>query len=68
MADKTPPKKGRPRGSGSFPWRAFFQQSTTPVFVLGKGRRLRFANPAWEKLTGVKLADVARYGLLGPAA
>ena len=57
MADKTPPKKGRPRGSGSFPWRAFFQQSTTPVFVLGKGRRLRFANPAWEKLTGVKLAD-----------
>ena len=57
MADKTPHKKGRPRGSGSFPWRAFFQQSTTPVFVLGKGRRLRFANPAWEKLTGVKLAD-----------
>lgn len=57
MADKTPPKKGRPRGSGSFPWRAFFQQSTTPVFVLGKGRRLRFANPAWEKLTGVRLPD-----------
>ena len=42
MADKHPPKKGRPRGSGSFPWRAFFQQSTTPVFVLGKGRRLRY--------------------------
>ena len=57
MADKTPPKKGRPRGSGSFPWRAFFQQSTTPVFVLGKGRRLRYANPAWEKLTGTALAD-----------
>ena len=46
MADKTPPKKGRPRGSGSFPWRAFFQHSTTPIIVLGKGRRLRFANPA----------------------
>jgi DNA-binding NtrC family response regulator len=57
MADKTPPKKGRPRGSGSFPWRAFFQHSTTPVFVLGGGRRLRYANPAWEKLTGVKLGD-----------
>src|SRR5207248_10685206 len=56
MSDK-PPKKGRPRGSGSLPWRAFFQQSTTPVFVLGQGRRLRFANAAWEKLTGVKLAD-----------
>ena len=57
MADKTPPKKGRPRGSGSFPWRAFFHQSTTPVFVLGGGRRLRYANPAWEKLTGTALAD-----------
>jgi len=57
MAYKTPPKKGRPRGSGSFPWRAFFQHSTTPVFVLGGGRRLRYANPAWEKLTGIKLAD-----------
>jgi transcriptional regulator with PAS, ATPase and Fis domain len=57
MADKTPPKKGRPRGSGSFPWRAFFHQSTTPVFVLGGGRRLRYANPAWEKLTGLALAD-----------
>jgi transcriptional regulator with PAS, ATPase and Fis domain len=58
MSD-TPPKKrpGRPRGSGSFAWRAFFQHSATPVFVLGKGRRLRYANPAWEKLTGVKLAD-----------
>jgi transcriptional regulator with PAS, ATPase and Fis domain len=56
MADKTPPKKGRPRGSGSFPWRAFFQHSTTPVFVLGGGRRLRYANPAWEKIAGVNLA------------
>jgi transcriptional regulator with AAA-type ATPase domain len=55
----TPPSsKGRPSGSGGFGWRAFFQHSTTPVFVLGKGKRLRYANPAWEKLTGVKLADV----------
>jgi len=57
MSDASSPKRGRPRGSGSFPWRAFFQQTSTPVFVLGKGRRLRFANTAWEKLTGVKLAD-----------
>jgi len=58
MSHTPPPnRKGRPSGSGSFPWRAFFQQSTTPVFVLGKGRRLRFANSAWEKLTGLKLAD-----------
>lgn len=55
----TPPPtgKGRPRGGGSFGWRAFFQQSATPVFVLGKAKRLRYANPAWEKLTGSKLAD-----------
>jgi transcriptional regulator with PAS, ATPase and Fis domain len=58
MPETPPPnRKGRPRGSGAFAWRAFFQQSTTPIFVLGKGRRLRFANTAWEKLTGVKLAD-----------
>ena len=57
----TPPKppsgKGRPPESGGFGWRAFFQNSTTPVFVLGKAKRLRYANPAWEKLTGTTLAD-----------
>ena len=52
-----PTNKGRPRGKSSLPWRAFFQQSRTPVFVLGKGKRLRFANAAWEHLTGMKLAD-----------
>src|SRR5262245_3789421 len=57
MSDHPSSKNGRPRGSGSFAWRAFFQHSTTPVFVLGKGRRLRYANPAWEKLAGVTLAD-----------
>lgn len=54
----TPPSgKGRPRGSGGFAWRAFFHHSTTPLFVLGKSRRLRYANPAWEALTGVKLSE-----------
>jgi transcriptional regulator with PAS, ATPase and Fis domain len=55
----TPPNagKGRPRGSGGFGWRAFFQHSATPVFVIGKGRRLRFANAAWEKLTGIALSE-----------
>lgn len=52
-----PPRRGRPEGSASFAWRAFFQHTRTPVFVLGKGRRLRYANAAWEQLTGVKLAD-----------
>jgi transcriptional regulator with PAS, ATPase and Fis domain len=58
MSDKpSSNRKGRPRESGSFQWRSFFHQSTTPIFVLGKGRRLRFANGAWEKLTNLKLAD-----------
>lgn len=57
MADSSKSQKGRPKGSGSFAWRAFFQQSRVPLFVLGKGRRLRFANTAWEHLTGHKLAD-----------
>ncbi len=57
QSQTSPSGKGRPRGSTGFAWRAFFHQSTTPVFVLGKTRRLRYANPAWEKLTGVKLAD-----------
>lgn len=51
------PRRGRPTGSPSFSWRAFFQQTRTPVFVLGKGRRLRFANAAWEHLTGARLSD-----------
>ena len=49
--------KGRPRGAAGFAWRAFFHQSTTPVFVLGKGRRVRYVNPAWEALTGTKRDD-----------
>ncbi|MFO0824526.1 MAG: sigma 54-interacting transcriptional regulator [Gemmataceae bacterium] len=58
MADAPEPnRKGRPKGSRSFAWRAFFQQSTTPIFVLGKTRRLRFANTACEQLIGMKLAD-----------
>jgi len=52
-----PSGKGRPPGSAGFGWRAFFQHSATPVFVLGKAKRLRYANPAWEKLTGVKLDE-----------
>jgi transcriptional regulator with PAS, ATPase and Fis domain len=53
----SPNRKGRPKGAAALAWWAFFQRSRTPVFVLGKGRRLRFANPAWERLAGVKLAD-----------
>jgi transcriptional regulator with PAS, ATPase and Fis domain len=51
------PRKGRPKGSASFSWRSYFQETGTPVFVLGKGRRLRYANPAWEQLADTTLAD-----------
>jgi DNA-binding NtrC family response regulator len=57
MSEPQSSGRGRPRGSGAFSWRAFFQQSTTPIFVLGNRRRLRFANAAWEQLTGVKAAE-----------
>ncbi|MFM8275226.1 MAG: PAS domain-containing protein, partial [Gemmata sp.] len=59
MSTTPPPPsgRGRPRGSGGFAWRAFFHHSATPVFVLGKGRRLRYANLAWERLAGVTLTE-----------
>lgn len=41
--------------------RALFQRSTDAIFVLNRNRRLRYANPAWEALTGKKLKDI--YGL-----
>ena len=56
-ASNPPPGKGRPRGTGGFAWRAFFHHSATPVFVLGKSKRLRYANPAWEKLAGATLKE-----------
>ena len=57
MSTPPPSGRGRPADSSGFAWRAFFHQSATPIFVLGKSRRLRYANPAWEKLAGVKLAE-----------
>jgi transcriptional regulator with PAS, ATPase and Fis domain len=50
-----------PPSGDQFSNRALFHRSTDAVFVLNKSRRLRYANPAWEKLTGKKLGDV--YGL-----
>ena len=49
MAD--PP---RPR----FAWRTLFHRSHSAVFVFGGNRRLRYANPAWEHLTGLSLATL----------
>jgi DNA-binding NtrC family response regulator len=51
-----------PPSSGEhFSNRALLQQSSDAVFILNKHRRLRYANLAWEKLTGKKIGDV--YGL-----
>lgn len=41
-----------------FRWQAWFQRSESPVFVLSARRRLLFANRAWEKATGLMLAEV----------
>lgn len=59
MADRSSAsgRRGRPKGSATFPWRAFFHQSDRPLFVLGPDRRIRFVNAAWERLTGMKQAD-----------
>jgi transcriptional regulator with PAS, ATPase and Fis domain len=57
MPDNPAPKKRKPGEVDRFTWRSLFNDSATPVYVLGKNRRLRFANAAWEKLTGLKLAD-----------
>lgn len=35
-----------------------FARSTTAVFVFGGDRKLRYANPAWERLTGKSLSAV----------
>jgi transcriptional regulator with PAS, ATPase and Fis domain len=40
-----------PTTSPAFSWRALFEASATAVFVVGGDRTLRYANPAWEKLT-----------------
>lgn len=42
-----PPSPTQP----AFSWRALFEASATAVFVVGGDRTLRYANPAWEKLT-----------------
>ena len=39
-------------------WPAFFQDSHDAVFVLDRRRKLVFANPAWEKLTGQSFAEL----------
>ncbi len=57
MRDDAPPPAPFPK-RGRFPWRTVFQRSRTALFVVGPTRRLRYANPAWEAVTGKKLSDL----------
>jgi DNA-binding NtrC family response regulator len=43
--------------SDAFRWRAFFQHCREPLFVLNRRRRVLYANPAWEQLTGQSAAN-----------
>src|SRR4029079_4995992 len=38
-------------------WPNLFRTASEPVFLLDGRRRLLFANPAWEALTGLSFAD-----------
>lgn len=54
MPDPEPSSPREPR----FPWRVVFHRTAAPVFVVGPTRRLRYANPAWEVLTGRPFAKL----------
>jgi DNA-binding NtrC family response regulator len=43
-----------------FRWRAWFQRSSEPIFVLNRLRQVVFVNRAWETLTGIPLAQARR--------
>ncbi len=58
MSDPAPPEEPSPPRRPAFPWRTFFGRSSGAVFVVGASRRLRYANPAWEELTGRPLAKL----------
>jgi DNA-binding NtrC family response regulator/PAS domain-containing protein len=43
-----------------FRWRAFFQRSTDPLFLVNRQGYILFVNRAWEKLTGLSAAQARR--------
>jgi len=42
----------------SLRWQALLRDAAEPMFLLSRGRRLSYANPAWERLTGLSFAEV----------
>jgi len=47
-----PPTQAPSVGGSRFSLKSAFLESPEALFVLGPGQRLRYANPAWERLTG----------------
>lgn len=47
-----------PAPESLFRWQSLFQQSSEPLFLLNRRRRVLFVNRAWETLTGLKLTEV----------
>jgi PAS domain S-box-containing protein len=46
------------RGERSLRWHALLRDAAEPLFLLSRGRRLSYANPAWERLTGLTFSEV----------
>jgi transcriptional regulator with PAS, ATPase and Fis domain len=44
--------------SGELRWQSYLRHAREPLFLLGRHRRLLFANRAWEEATGLTLAAV----------
>src|SRR3979490_2796144 len=58
MSPPPDPADVPPENEARFRWQTLFQQTSEPLFLLNRRRRLVFVNRAWETLTGLALADV----------
>lgn len=56
MTDASPASDRDP--SGELRWQSYLRHAREPLFLLGRHRRLLFANRAWEEATGLRLAAV----------
>jgi DNA-binding NtrC family response regulator len=46
-----------PSPVSEFRWQSLFRRSDEPLFLLSPQRRILFVNSAWERLTGIPLAE-----------
>jgi transcriptional regulator with PAS, ATPase and Fis domain len=47
----------QPAADDTFRWQTVFQRAAEPLFLLNRRRRILFANPAWQELTGIPLRE-----------